>query len=73
MTRSLRKRLCWWHTALFAAAIAISLLLAWKEVHRHDNPDAPPPYPEISPPSAPDEAPQTSPVPQEEETGRPHD
>ena len=36
MTRSLRKRLCWWHTALFAAAIAISLLVAWKEVHRQD-------------------------------------
>ncbi|MES2470570.1 MAG: ATP-binding protein [Verrucomicrobiota bacterium] len=36
MTKSLRKRLCWWHTGLFAAAIAISLLLAWKEVHRHD-------------------------------------
>lgn len=41
MTRSLRKRLCWWHTGLFAAAIAISLLLAWKEVHRHDSPDSP--------------------------------
>ncbi len=36
MTSSLRRRLCWWHTALFAAAIAISLLLAWREVHRHD-------------------------------------
>lgn len=36
MTRSLRRRLCWWHTGLFAAAIAISLLLAWREVHRHD-------------------------------------
>ncbi len=36
MTRSLRRRLCWWHTALFAAAIAISLIVAWKEVHRHD-------------------------------------
>lgn len=36
MTRSLRKRLCWWHTGLFAAAIAISLLLAWREVHRND-------------------------------------
>jgi signal transduction histidine kinase len=36
MTRSLRKRLCWWHTVLFAAAIAISLLVAWREVHRHD-------------------------------------
>lgn len=36
MNRSLRRRLCWWHTGLFAAAIAISLILAWKEVHRHD-------------------------------------
>src|SRR6478735_3351354 len=36
MTRSLRKRLCWWHSGLFAAAIAISLLLAWREVHRND-------------------------------------
>lgn len=33
MTRSLRKRLGWWHTALFAAAIVISLLVAWKELH----------------------------------------
>ncbi|RYD35968.1 MAG: HAMP domain-containing protein [Verrucomicrobiaceae bacterium] len=30
MTRSLRRQLCWWHTALFAAAIAISLILAWR-------------------------------------------
>jgi len=36
MTRSLRKRLCWWHTALFAAAIIISLVVAWREVHRRD-------------------------------------
>ena len=35
MTRSLRRNLCWWHTGLFAIAIAFSLLLAWKEVHRH--------------------------------------
>lgn len=32
MTRSLRKQLCWWHTALFAAAIAISLILAWRAI-----------------------------------------
>lgn len=37
------------------------------------DPNAPPPYPEITPDNAPDEAPHTSPVPQEEETGRPHD
>jgi hypothetical protein len=37
------------------------------------DPGAPAPYPEITPNTAPDEAPQTSPVPQEEETGRPHD
>lgn len=36
MTKSLRKRLCLWHSALFAAAIAVSLLVAWREVHRHD-------------------------------------
>ena len=36
MTRSVRRTLCWWHTGLFAIAIAFSLLLAWKEVHRHD-------------------------------------
>lgn len=37
------------------------------------NQDAPVPYPEIIPDSSPDEAPQTSPAPQEDETGRPHD
>lgn len=36
MSVSLRKRLCLWHSALFAAAIAVSLVVAWKEVHRHD-------------------------------------
>lgn len=36
MTRSIRKRLCWWHTALFAAAIIIYLAVAWREVHRQD-------------------------------------
>ncbi len=45
-----------------------------------DEPDAPselppltPPYPEIDPASSPDEAPQTSPVPQDDDSGRPHD
>ena len=35
--------------------------------------NAPPADPEITPNRAPEEAPQTSPAPQEEETGRPHD
>lgn len=38
MTRSLRKRLGWWHTGLFAAAIIISVLLAWKEMSHHNEP-----------------------------------
>jgi len=32
MTHSLSRRLCWWHFGLFASAIAISLLLAWREM-----------------------------------------
>jgi signal transduction histidine kinase len=32
MTRSLSRRLYWWHFWLFASAIAISLLLAWREM-----------------------------------------
>jgi hypothetical protein len=43
------------------------------DVPGQPDPDALPPYPEITPDRSPDEAPQTSPVPQEEETGRPHD
>jgi hypothetical protein len=42
------------------------------DVPGQPDPNALPSYPEI-PPDTPDEAPQTSPVPQEEETGRPHD
>ncbi len=36
MKRSLRRKLCLWHTGLFAAAIVFSLALAWREVHRLD-------------------------------------
>jgi hypothetical protein len=36
-------------------------------------PTQPPAYPEITPNPGFEEAPDTSPVPQEEETGRPHD
>ena len=36
MKHSLSQRLCWWHVGLFASAIAISLLLAWKEMGRGD-------------------------------------
>lgn len=36
MNRSIRRRLGWWHTALFALAIAISLILAWREMARND-------------------------------------
>jgi signal transduction histidine kinase len=32
MKKSLIRRLSWWHACLFAAAIAISLVLAWREV-----------------------------------------
>jgi len=39
MRPSLSRRLCWWHASLFAAAIGISLLLAWREVH-HLEPDS---------------------------------
>jgi hypothetical protein len=37
------------------------------------DPTAPPAYPEITPNPGYEEAPQTSPTPQEEETGRPND
>ena len=43
------------------------------DVPGQSDPNGLPSYPEITPDNAPDEAPQTSPVPQEEETGRPHD
>jgi hypothetical protein len=36
-------------------------------------PTGPPPYPEITPNPGYEEAPQTSPTPQEDDTGRPHD
>jgi hypothetical protein len=43
------------------------------DVPNDPNPDAPPPYPEITPNPGIEEAPQTSPTPQEDDTGRPHD
>ncbi|OYX32144.1 MAG: hypothetical protein B7Y99_09035 [Caulobacterales bacterium 32-69-10] len=43
------------------------------DVPNTPNPDAPPPYPEITPNPGIEEAPQTSPTPQEDDTGRPHD
>lgn len=43
------------------------------DVPDEPNPASPPPYPEITPNPGFEEAPQTSPAPEEDDTGRPHD